>query len=120
RSDRDFRDLRAPAAEGKHDSDTAVNAGGYRFAPAGFFSGELERALVTRLLPEQRPPELERIFARQVRELVDKALEKETVLRVPDRAPEPDLETARLLARILDAQVGNVVGAVANAFDAEL
>src|SRR5438445_1331040 len=119
RADRDLRDLSAKAAEGLHHRDSAVNAGGERLAPAGFFGGELERALVARLLAEERAPELERILARGVRELVDEALEKETVLRVPDRAPEPHLDAARLLARILDAQVGNVVGTVADALDAE-
>src|SRR6266849_9190717 len=97
-TDRDLRDLRAPTAEGKHYGDAAVNAGGQRLAPAGFFRGELERASGARLLVEERTPELERILARRVRELVDEALQKETVLRVSDRAPEPDLEAARLLA----------------------
>src|SRR5712691_73610 len=111
---RDLRDLRAPAAEGKHYGDAAVNAGGQRLAPARFFSGELERAPASRLLAEEGAPELVRILARRVRELVDEAFKKETVLRVPDRAPEPDLEAARLLARVLDMQVGNVVRTVAN------
>src|SRR6266581_4694651 len=81
-ADRDLSDLRAKAAEGKHHCDTAVNADGERLAPARFFGGELERALVARLLAEERAPELERILARRVRELVDEALEKEAVLRV--------------------------------------
>src|SRR5207245_8918416 len=106
-------------AEGKHDGDAALKAGGERLAPARFFSGELERASAARLLAEERAPELVRILARRVRELVDEALEKETVLRVPDRAPEPDLEISGLLARVLDAQIGNVVRTVANALDAE-
>src|SRR2546422_59400 len=119
RAHRDLRDLRAPAAEGKHYGDAAVNAGGQRLTPARFFRGELERASAARLLAEGGAPELVRILARRVRELVDEAFQKETVLRVPDRAPEPDLEAARLLARILDMQVGNVVRTVANALDAE-
>src|SRR2546425_11542376 len=119
RAHRDLRDLRAPAAEGKHYGDAAVNAGGQRLTPARFFRGELERASAARLLAEEGAPELVRILARGVRELVDEAFQKETVLRVPDRAPEPDLEAARLLARVLDAQVGNVVRTVANALDAE-
>src|SRR2546430_420304 len=119
RTDRDLRDLRAPAAEGKYHRDAAVNPGGKRLAPARFFGGELERALAARLLAEERTSELERILARRVRKLVDEAFEKETVLRVPDRAPEPHLDAARLPARVLDAQIGNVVRTVANALDAE-
>src|SRR6267143_880792 len=119
RAHRDLRDLRAPAAEGKHYGEAAVHASGQRLTPARFFRGELERASAARLLAEEGAPELVRILARRVRELVDEALQKETVLRVPDRAPEPDLEAARLLARILDMQVGNVVRTVANALDAE-
>src|SRR5207302_4139607 len=119
RTDRNFRDLRAPAAEREHHCDAAVNPGGKRLAPARFFGGELERALAARLLAEERTSELERILARRVRKLVDEALQEETVLGVPDRAPEPHLDAARLLARVLDAQIGNVVRTVANALDAE-
>lgn len=71
---------------------------------------------MTRLLREQRAPELVRILARRVRHLVDERLGEEIVLRIPDRTPEPRADAGRILDPI-DVDVRHRIRRVGQAFD---
>src|SRR5207245_3612449 len=63
-----------------------------RRPPVRLGRGQLQHPLVAGRLAEQRTPVLVRILAGQVGQLVDEALDDETVLRRADRAPEPERE----------------------------
>lgn len=71
-------------------SDAARPSSGQLAAPAGFLRGQIEHRLVPGRVGQQRQPELDRAPACRHGQFVDKALRKERVVRVADRAPETD------------------------------
>src|SRR6187549_1453471 len=83
----DVRHVGDDAAEALGDGDAAAFAGRQRAAPVGQACGALERRAEPRLIGQEIAPELERILAGGMRELVDERLLEEPVLRVEDRAP---------------------------------
>src|SRR5262245_28070071 len=85
-------------------------AGRQRPPPAGLLRGELEDRFGAWRLFEQGPAVLERVLLRDRGELVDEALDHEDVVRGPYAAPECGRNSRRLLADVLDADVGECIG----------
>ena len=86
--DRDLHRRGRVAAVGIDHRDAAVHALGRGRAPPHRFRHRVEHAEVLLLLLQQRAPELVRILAGGVRQLVDEALAEERVVGVRHGAPE--------------------------------
>ena len=114
--DGDLRDMGAEAAHVVADGDAAPLAFRQRLAPVALLGGGVEHLEPVGLALEQLAPELVGILAACRGDLVDEALDREDVLVLSGRAPEPHRQV-RVLEDGVDARVRDVVGVVGKARD---
>ena len=84
--------------------------------PSGLVSGELKDSGVAGVLTQQRPAKCQGVFARRVRQFIDKALDHERRMRMA-HGPPPQGGDAVGSPLPVHQQIGNIVGQLGGPFD---